>query len=81
MSSSRKHSDSHTLTPYSREEGARIRATAMNPDLALVCSRCGRPLTVGPPFQEGQHMIQVLACPICRRCLTVKDMPERREQK
>ena len=80
MCSNRKHSDNHTLTPYSRGEEARIRARAMNPDLELVCPRCGTSLHVGPPFQEGQHVIQVLACPICRRCLTVKDLPERREQ-
>jgi hypothetical protein len=81
MSSSRKHSDSHTLTPYSREDEARIRARAKNPDLALVCPLCVASLCVGPPIQEGQHMIRLLACPICRRCLRIKDMPERRELK
>jgi len=70
-----------TATVHSREEAERVRATAMNPDAALVCPRCSEALTVGPAVyhQRGskRYRIRALTCPACHRCLSMKEMPDR----
>ncbi len=75
---------SHTPTVYSREEAEHVRTMAMNPDLELVCPRCDEALTIGPVVYHKRHgeryMIRALTCPVCRRCLSIKGMPERRER-
>jgi hypothetical protein len=75
---------SDTPTVYSREEAEHVRAMALNSDLAPVCPRCDEALTIGPKVyhqrQGERYVIRALTCPVCRRCLSIKDMPERRER-
>jgi len=69
-----------TPASYSREEAAHIRARAMNPDLEDVCPRCGEALVIGLALQEprrGGHVIRLLTCQACHRCLSISDMPKR----
>ncbi len=83
MVSRSEQPSSDTPTVFSREEAERVRRMAMNPDVALVCPRCNEGLTVGPAVYHRrggkQYMIRALTCPVCRRCLSIKDMPDRPE--
>jgi hypothetical protein len=69
-----------TPASYSREEAAHIRARALNPDLEIVCPRCGEALIIGPPLHQerrrGRHVIRLLTCHACHRCLSISDMPK-----
>ena len=84
MVSQEKSPSSDTPTVFSREEAEQVRAMASNPDNVVVCPRCDEALTVGPGVYHQRHgkryMIRALACPVCHRCLSIKDMPERGAQ-
>jgi hypothetical protein len=75
---------SDTPTVFSREEAAQVRAMVSNPGSVVVCPRCEEALTVGPGVyhqrQGKRYVIRALTCPVCHRCLSIKDMPERGEQ-
>ena len=81
MVSREEQPNTDTPTVYSREEAERVRAMALNPDAALVCPRCDEALTIGPVVyhqRRGErYMIRALTCPVCHRCLSIKEMPER----
>jgi hypothetical protein len=70
-----------TPASYSREEAAHIRARALNPDLEIICPRCGKTLEIGPAVfpidRRGGQVIRLLTCHACHRCLSIGDMPER----
>ncbi len=72
---------SKTAPHYSRQEAAHIRAQAMNPDLEVVCPRCGQALDIGPAvFQvdrRGGRAIRSLTCHTCHRCISITGMPKR----
>lgn len=82
MVSHQDHSFGDTPAVYSREEVAHIRASAMNPELPLLCPRCGEGLKVGAAIHcqshGAGHTARLLFCPVCHRCVTVKDIPEGR---
>jgi hypothetical protein len=83
MVSKKQQPSTDTPTVYSREEAERVRAMAMRSDAAPLCPRCDEALTVGPAVYHQRHgeryMIRALTCPVCHRCLSIKDMPERLE--
>jgi len=68
---------SNTPTVFSREEAEQVRAMAKNPDATLLCPRCDEALTVGPTVSHQRrgkrYMIRALTCPVCHRCLSIKD--------
>lgn len=71
---------SDTPTVFSREEAEQVRAMAADPDAVLVCPRCNERLTVGPAVSHRRHgktyVVRALTCPVCHRCLSIKDTPE-----
>ena len=69
----------HFDTPatYSADEADRIRHAFAQLDVSLECPRCGGILSVGPPILRPGGTIQEVSCPGCRRCLFVRNQPER----
>ena len=84
MVSEDERPSSDTPTVFSREEAEQVRAMAMDPNAELVCPRCDEALSVGPVVSHKRHgkryMIRALTCPVCHRCLSIKDMPESGER-
>ena len=77
---SEEQRSSDTPTVFSREEAEQVRAMAANPNAVLVCPRCNERLTVGPAVSHKRrgktYMVRALTCPVCHRCLSIKDEPE-----
>lgn len=80
MVSQEEWPSSNTPTVFSKEEAEQVRAMALDPDREVLCPRCDEALTVGPAVphlrQGKKFMIRAWACPVCHRCLSIKDMPE-----
>jgi len=68
-----------TPTVFSREEAKQIREMAMASEKPPICPRCDEALTIGPAVQHQvrgkRYTVRALTCPICRRLLSIKDMP------
>jgi hypothetical protein len=74
-----------TPTVFSREEAKQIREVVRTSAEPPRCPRCDEPLTIGPvalhQVRGEQYTVRALTCPVCRRLLSIKDMPEGRDER
>ena len=70
-----------TPAVFSREEAKQIREMVRTSTEPPRCPRCDEALRIGPvalhQLRRKQYTIRALTCPVCRRLLSIKDMPER----
>ena len=72
------HSDD-TPTVFSREEAKKIREMMRLSEEPPRCPRCDEALEIGPTVmhrvRDNQYTVRALTCPVCRRLLSIKQMP------
>ena len=73
-----------TPTVFSREEARQIREMMTTSGEPPRCPRCDEALETGPAalhqVRGNQYTVRALTCPVCRRLLSIKQMPEKRER-
>ena len=73
-----------TPTVFSREEAKQIREMMRTSREPPKCPRCDEALEIGPAalhqVRGNQYTVRALSCPVCRRLLSIKQMPEKRER-
>ena len=73
-----------TPTVFSREEAKQIREMMRTSREPPRCPRCDEALESGPAalhqVRGNQYTVRALTCPVCRRLLSIKQMPEKRER-
>jgi hypothetical protein len=68
-----------TPTVFSRDEATQIREMMKASEDPPRCPRCDEALEIGPAAQHrtrnNQYTVRALTCPVCRRLLSIKQMP------
>lgn len=68
-----------TPTVFSREEATHIREMMNASEEAPRCPRCDEALEIGPAalhrVSGKEYTVRALTCPVCRRLLSIKQMP------
>jgi uncharacterized protein with PIN domain len=82
MASGKEKSNDDTPTVYSHEEAKQIRKLVRTSKEPPRCPRCDEALKIGPEalHQVGgkEYTVRALSCPVCRRLVSIKNMPKRR---
>lgn len=62
-----------TPVTFTAEEAERIKQAVRTKTPDLHCPRCDHDLAYGPGVRYEGHTIRELYCPVCHRCLMIRD--------